>query len=101
MSLFFLISVNSLYIRLLRFKLCLQFRTECSPKIVFFEDFRIYVYFWTRLCMYYAAAGPLDGGGVSGISEFGKNRKKTCPFFSRMRKAKHAKTKLIKKNIYE
>ena len=25
---------------------------------------------------------------------------KTCPFFSRMRKAKHAKTKLIKKNIY-
>ena len=27
--------------------------------------------------------------------------KKTCPFFSRMRKTKHAKTKLIKKNIYE
>ena len=27
--------------------------------------------------------------------------KKTCPFFSKMRKAKHAKTKLIKKYIYE
>ena len=69
--------------------------SEFLTSINWLIKFKILEKFW-RYCLKISDRNP-SGYCLNKMSK--TKYKKTCPFFSRIRKAKHAKTKMIKKNI--